>query len=190
MPRTTEQNEKIRLVTRGAIVDSAMSLFAQQGYAHTTTRQIANHAGISAGLMYHYFESKESLLQAVFEYCMEILSTAFTEAYRGSDQDKRVATIVQTIFAMLESDRDFWGLFYMMRSQPAIMKVLGESFRLWTGRLRDLFISELRGTGRAEPELDAYLLYSLVEGTIQQYLLDPINYPLEVISNRIIKEFT
>ena len=190
MPRTTEQNEKIRQATSAAIVGSAMTLFAQRGYAHTTTRQIADHAGVSAGLMYHYFDSKESLLQAVFENCMEILSAAFTEAYRESEPDKRVATLVQTIFSMLGRDRDFWGLFYVLRSQPAIMKVLGESFRLWTARLRDLFINELRVAGRAEPEVDAYMLYSLVEGTIQQYLLDPTTYPLEVVSKRIIKEFT
>lgn len=190
MPRSTEQNEKIREATRAAIVDSAMTLFAQQGYAHTTTRQIADQAGISAGLMYHYFDGKESLLQAVFENCMEILSTAFSEALRGSETDKRVATLVHTIFTMLESDRDFWALFYMLRSQPAIINVLGESFRLWTGRLRELFINELRGAGRANSEVDAYMLYSLVEGTIQQYLLDPANYPLEVVSRRIIEEFT
>jgi AcrR family transcriptional regulator len=190
MPRTTEQNEKIRQATRAAIVDSAMTLFAQQGYAHTTTRQIADRAGISAGLMYHYFDGKESLLQAVFENCMEILSTAFSEAYRGSAADKRVAALVQIIFTKLESDRDFWRLFYMLRSQPAIMQVLGDSFRLWTTQLRDLFINELRGAGRAEPKVDAYMLYSLLEGTIQQYLLDPNKYPLDVVRNRIIKDFT
>jgi AcrR family transcriptional regulator len=190
MPRTTEQNEIIRQATHAAIIDSAMTLFAQQGYAHTTTRQIADNAGISAGLMYHYFDGKESLLQAVLENCMEILSTAFSEAYRGSETDKRVATLVQTIFTMLESDRDFWALFYMLRSQPAIMQVLGNSFRLWATRLRDLFINELRGAGRAEPEVDAYMLYSLVEGTIQQYLLDPDDYLLDVVSKRIVQDFT
>jgi len=48
----------------------------------------------------------------------------------------------------------------------------------------------MRAAGRAEPEIEALLLYSLIEGTIQQYLLDPANYPLEAVANRIINQFT
>jgi AcrR family transcriptional regulator len=190
MPRTVKQNEKIRQATRATIVDSAMTQFAQHGYAHTTIRSIAGGAGISTGLMYHYFDSKESLLQAVFQNCMIILSEAFAEATNHSEPQERLAALLGTIFALLESDRDFWGLFYMMRTQPAIMELLGDSFREWTARLRDLFTAELQAAGRQEPEVDALMLYSLIEGTIQQYLLDPPNYPLELIVETIISQYT
>lgn len=189
MPRTAEQNERIREATRASIVDSAMRLFAQRGYAHTTIRAIAEHAGVSTGLMYHYFDNKESLLQAVFQNSMAILGKALTEALERSARPERLAALLGTIFALLESDRDFWGLFYMMRTQPAIMDVLGDAFREWTARLRDLFTAELHAAGRPEPEVDALLLYSLVEGTIQQYLLDPADYPLEVVAARIISQY-
>jgi hypothetical protein len=33
------------------------------------------------------------------------------------------------MFTRLEKDQGFWALFYMMRSQPAIMEILGDSFR-------------------------------------------------------------
>jgi hypothetical protein len=78
----------------------------------------------------------------------------------------------------------------MMRTQPAIMELLGDSFREWTARLRDLFTAELQAAGRQEPEVDALMLYSLIEGTIQQYLLDPPNYPLELIVETIISQYT
>jgi AcrR family transcriptional regulator len=186
MPRTAEQNEKIRQETRTNIVYSAMSLFAQSGYAHTTTRQIADLAGVSPGLMYHYFEGKEDLLQAVFDNCMVILNRVFTRAYEEAPPDQRLANLIQAMFDLLGYDRDFWALFYMMRSQPAVMALLGDDFRLWTARLRDLFIAELRAAGRVDPQSDALILYSLIEGTIQQYLLDPANYPLAAVARRII----
>lgn len=189
MPRTAEQNEQIRETTRAAIIDSAMSLFAQNGYAHTTTRQIARQAGVSAGLMYHYFEGKESLLEAVFEDCMATLSQTFSQAYEKAPAGRRLSALLQAMFGLLEEERDFWALFYMMRGQPAVMDILGEGFRLWTGRLRDLFTFELQSAGRAEPEFDALLLYSLIEGTIQGYLLDPANYPLAPLVRRIIADF-
>ena len=189
MPRTPEQNERIRQATRAAVIDSAMTLFARRGYAHTTIRAIAGNAGISTGLMYHYFESKESLLQAVFDNCMFIIGDAFTKALSGSAPPERLAALLSVIFRMLEDDRGFWALFYMMRTQPAIMDVLGDGFREWTGRLRDIFTAELRAAGRAEPEIDALMIYSLIEGTIQQYLLDPDNYPLDIVAGRIMRAY-
>lgn len=189
MPRTAEQNKQIREATQATIINSAMVLFAQSGYAHTTTRKIAQGAGISTGLMYHYFDSKESLLHAVFENCMAILGRAFNEVFIQYQPPQRLVALISDMFNLLERDRDFWALFYMMRTQPAIMEILGDSFRLWTKRLRDLFRADLKAMGRAEPELEAFILYSLIEGTIQQYSLDPTNYPLDLVVERIRQQF-
>ncbi len=189
MPRTAEQNEQIRQTTRKAIVDAAMVCFAQQGYAQTTIRRIAQEASISTGLMYHYFDSKEALLRAVFENCMATLSGVMVEAYRGNKPQDRLPALLRAMFDMLEDDRAFWALFQMLRGQPAIVAVLGDALREWTRRLRELFTAELRNLGRAEPELEALILYSLIEGTIQQYLLDPDEYPLALVSDHIIAQY-
>lgn len=179
----------MRAATRTAVIDSAMKLFAQNGYAHTTTRRIAEEAGISTGLMYHYFEGKAGLLRAVFDNCMAILNESFATAYTESTADKRLASLLRAMFALLRSDPAFWALFYMLRTQPAIMRELGDDFRLWTERLRALFIAELQQAGAADPEIEAYLLYSLIEGTVQQYLLDPESYPLDQVVEQIIVRF-
>jgi AcrR family transcriptional regulator len=189
MPRTAEQNAQIRQATREAIVDAAMACFARQGYAQTTIRLIAQEAGVSTGLMYHYFDGKEALLQAVFENCMALLSGVMVQAYRGSQPKDRLPALLQAMFAMLEEDRAFWVLFQMLRGQPAIMAIVGDALREWTRRMRELFTTELRNLGRAEPELDALILYSLIEGTIQQYLLDPDEYPLALVTEHIIAQY-
>lgn len=189
MPRSVKQNEQMREATRTALLNSAMKLFAQNGYTNTTTRSIAKGAGISTGLMYHYFDSKESLLRAVFENCMEILSEGFAATYERSIAEERLANLLRTMFEMLAREASFWSLFYMLRSQPAIMRVLGDDFREWTERLRSLFEGELRQLGRANPEIESLMLYSLVEGTIQQYLLNPTTYPLERMVEQIIAQF-
>ena len=43
----------------------ALELFARQGFAGTSTRQIANEAGIAEGLIFHYFPTKVDLLKAI-----------------------------------------------------------------------------------------------------------------------------
>lgn len=189
MPRSVKLNEEMRAATQTAVLQSALKLFAQKGYAHTSTRAIAQEAGISIGLMYHYYDGKAALLNAVFNYCMETLSEAFTEAYWSSTPAQRLETILRTMFGLLTKDAPFWSLFYMLRTQPAIMAILGDSFRVWTERLRDIFVAELTHQGHSDPQLSAYLLYSLIEGTIQQYLLDPEQYPLVNVVDEIVAQY-
>ncbi|HET8912958.1 MAG TPA: TetR/AcrR family transcriptional regulator [Ktedonobacteraceae bacterium] len=52
---------------REQIIKAAMHVFAQKGYARATNRDVAREAGITTGLIYYYFESKEALLKAVLE---------------------------------------------------------------------------------------------------------------------------
>jgi TetR/AcrR family transcriptional regulator, cholesterol catabolism regulator len=52
---------------REQIIDAAMNVFSQKGFARATNKDIAREAGITAGLIYHYFENKEALLKVVIE---------------------------------------------------------------------------------------------------------------------------
>ncbi|GAB4579234.1 MAG: TetR/AcrR family transcriptional regulator [Anaerolineales bacterium] len=189
MPRTPQQNQHLRDAARAKLLDSAMIVFAEEGYANASIRKIAAQAGVSLGLLYHYFDHKEALLAAVFENCMLILSTEFAGAANAEGTLGKVAFLIRKTFDLLQADPKFWGLFYGLRAQPAVMNVIGDSVRLWTGRLRDIFESCFTQAGRANPEIEARLLYSIIEGTVQQYLLEPENYPLEEVVARIILQF-
>lgn len=52
---------------RDQIIDAAMRVFAQKGFTRATNKDIAREAGITPGLIYYYFESKEALLKAIIE---------------------------------------------------------------------------------------------------------------------------
>jgi AcrR family transcriptional regulator len=51
---------------REQIMEAALRVFAEKGYPNTSNKDIAREAGITPGLIYHYFESKEALLKAIF----------------------------------------------------------------------------------------------------------------------------
>jgi AcrR family transcriptional regulator len=61
--RKTQAEER-----RVQILETALEVFASHGFKGTSIKDIAAAAGISQGLMYHYFASKEDLLEAVVEY--------------------------------------------------------------------------------------------------------------------------
>lgn len=52
---------------REQIIDAAMRVFAQKGFVRATNKDIAHEAGITPGLIYHYFENKEALFRAIIE---------------------------------------------------------------------------------------------------------------------------
>src|SRR5436190_8052754 len=52
---------------REQIIDAAVRVFAQKGFTRATNKDIAREAGITPGLIYHYFESKEAVLKAIIE---------------------------------------------------------------------------------------------------------------------------
>lgn len=49
------------------VMKAALDLFAAQGYANTSVQQIVAAAGVTKGAMYHYFQSKDDLLFAIYE---------------------------------------------------------------------------------------------------------------------------
>ncbi|MDR1524456.1 MAG: TetR/AcrR family transcriptional regulator, partial [Tannerella sp.] len=65
MPRTKEQNEAIKLEKKQLIMDVALRLFAENGYANTSIDKIAKSICIAKGLLYTYFKNKEDLLYQI-----------------------------------------------------------------------------------------------------------------------------
>jgi TetR/AcrR family transcriptional regulator, cholesterol catabolism regulator len=49
------------------IMEAALRVFAKKGFSDASIKDIAREAGITPGLIYHYFESKEALLKAIYE---------------------------------------------------------------------------------------------------------------------------
>jgi AcrR family transcriptional regulator len=53
--------------TRGALISAARRLFAERGYAGVATEEIVRSAGVTRGALYHHFEGKRELFEAVYE---------------------------------------------------------------------------------------------------------------------------
>jgi AcrR family transcriptional regulator len=66
---TGKQKEQVN--TKSELVEAAWELFAHQGYDKTTVNAIIEKVGVSKGAFYHYFESKEDVLDAVVEHLTE-----------------------------------------------------------------------------------------------------------------------
>lgn len=61
------RRERAKAETREIIKDTAYALFQEKGYAETTMRELAAHAGVGLGTIFQHFPDKASLLVAAFE---------------------------------------------------------------------------------------------------------------------------
>lgn len=68
------------------IIDAALTLFAQHGYAATTTKQIAQAVGVTEGLIFHYFDGKAQLLLAVAQQRMDFLRNVLAMLEQAGSQ--------------------------------------------------------------------------------------------------------
>lgn len=59
------------------ILNAALKEFAQKGYKNASTNEIVKEAGISKGLLFHYFKNKKELFLFLYDYCLETLIKDF-----------------------------------------------------------------------------------------------------------------
>jgi AcrR family transcriptional regulator len=126
-PRTPKQYRELREEKRALIMDTALLHFANEGFHKTTISHIAKHAGISKGLMYNYFKSKEELLS-------ELVSRSVREIYNDLDPDRdgilstqEFELFVRKVTEMLREKRTIWMLFFQMMMQNEVQKILEEN---------------------------------------------------------------
>lgn len=70
---------------RRAILDAAIRVFARQGYHATRVSDIADEAGVAYGLVYHYFRSKEAVMNELFGERWQLLLAAGEQVKAGDD---------------------------------------------------------------------------------------------------------
>jgi AcrR family transcriptional regulator len=97
---------------RRQILDAAVAVFARQGFHRTRVSDIADEAGVAYGLVYHYFRSKDDVLNELFVERWSLLIAAIDEADRtGGPHRDRLAAVASFIIDSYRYD-------------PELMKVI------------------------------------------------------------------
>lgn len=67
MAMSDKRREEVKQFRRRQIMDASLRLFDEKGFRETTIKDIAEAAGISSGLIYRYFKSKDEILESYAE---------------------------------------------------------------------------------------------------------------------------
>ncbi len=105
----TEKQEKI--------LHSALELFAKEGYSATSTSKVAKHAGVSEGLIFRHFGSKEGLLDAILKEGEEKAKLLFASIVFETNPQLVIAKTIDMIESLGKSKEgfEFWKLQYKIK---------------------------------------------------------------------------
>ena len=160
----------MREQSREAILTAALEVFGKTGFAEGTTAAVAERAGVSKGLIFNYFPSKEDLLQALVEK-MQSEALDFWEAqpWEGPAREQ-LRSWVEKALAQVLRRPGFYRLYFSLALQPGGSAAVDRALLALEPRLRTYLTRAetlLREIGSAEPELDSRLLQATINGLAQ-----------------------
>ena len=177
-------------------MDAALELFASEGYSHCSISQLAKHAGISKGLMYNYFESKEALLTAIIENGMQDIMTMIDPNQDGILEPEEVEGFIRTTFKGIRDNLKFWILFINVVLQPPVKEFLdGKPFTNVMDRFAPRLLDYFQRMGYDDPYLEMMTFSAMIEGygILLVYIYPSDELPLETIQrfeDRMVDMFT
>lgn len=174
-----------RDISKTLITDTALKLFAEQGYDKTSIRTIAETAGISLGLLYNYFKSKDELLVEICRQGGEGIRASFLNT--TPDQHGIEHHIRQSV-KMLKEKKDFWRLLHGIRMQSEVVKQLVHQMKEQSAFIENRIKQTLIETGIPFPDLEARLLFATIDGMAHHYLLYD-NYPIDDVATLLIMKY-
>jgi AcrR family transcriptional regulator len=127
-PRTPVQFEEMREERKALIMDVALEHFAKEGYHKTTISHIARHAGMSKGLMYNYFTSKESLLFEIIMRSVNEMYADFDNKKDGYLSEEKFELFIRRLFNILKEKKSFWRLIFQLVMQNEVREKLTNMF--------------------------------------------------------------
>ena len=168
--RSIAQEEKRRL-----ILDAAVRTFARNGYHATRVGDIAEEAGVAYGLVYHYFSSKEDVLESIFrETWAELLA-----AIRDVEETEEAATeqLRQVTAILLRSWRRQPDLVRVLVREvarsPEVQRRVDEIGEVFSALERIVERGQARGEFRSglEARLASWILYGAIEEILTGWVL-------------------
>lgn len=163
-PRTSEQFEIIRQEKSKLILDTALELFAEKGFHQTSISDITRKAGISKGLLYNYFESKDEVLKS-------IIQTGYDAAYNNLDINgdhslakEEFIQFLRITFQSVRGNPKFWKLYSALVMQPDITDLVKIEYSQKAQDIQKLFLNFIKESGSIAPENDLIAISSLIKG--------------------------
>jgi AcrR family transcriptional regulator len=165
---------------RRVILDAAVRVFARQGFHTCRVSDIADEAGVAYGLVYHYFKSKEEILDTLFLERWDVMLAAIAEADASQREPReKLRAIAAFIVDSYRHDPDLMKVIIVEVTRAANtfgrthLEKIRDAYRQIAGIVAR---AQRDGVFRAEvtPEFAALAFYGAVEQVLTEWIFDSV----------------
>ena len=168
---TDKEREKRRLILRAAI-----TVFARSGYHTSRVSDVAKEAGVAYGLVYHYFGSKEDLLETVFRRTWSRMLEAVEELEQSETTAReQIAGVARIVLGAWQVDPDLVRVLVReVARSPQLGREVDEIAHAFQALERIVVRGQERGELRTdvEPRLAAWILYGALEEILTGWVFE------------------
>jgi TetR/AcrR family fatty acid metabolism transcriptional regulator len=168
--RSGGQEDKRRL-----ILDAAVRVFARKGYHTCRVGDIAEEAGVAHGLLYHYFRSKEELLETIFrETWRDVLDAVRSVEETDETARERLAGIAKILLRAWQRDPDLVRVLVREVTRSShLQRQIDEIDQAFAGLERIIARGQEEGEFRADVDarMVAYVFYGALEEILTGWVL-------------------
>lgn|SRR5208337_1498282 len=174
-PRKIPSQERSR-ETVAAIYQAAAQVFSRNGYADTTTDQIAERAGVSIGTLYQYFPSKEAISLGLWEKHLKEIKDAAQKIFldirqRGSIDRSIAPSVIRVILEHNLYDRAQHKLFIGNISWPEAIIQKRMELRLTIKKDIEGILSSSANIRIKNYKIAAHIIWETIGDLIHNYIL-------------------
>jgi AcrR family transcriptional regulator len=157
------------------ILDAAVRVFAARGYDASRVGDIAREAGVAYGLVYHYYGSKEAVLEAVFrEAWGRLLAAVALAEQTGEQAPDQLELVVKIVLRAWRDDPDLVRLLVReITRNPHIQDELDEIGQAFASLERIVRRGQEEGTFRSDTDarIAAWMVYGALEEVLTGWVL-------------------
>ena len=185
-PRSKRQFEVMREKGREKIVGAALKLFAEKGYYSTSMDDVVRRARVSKGSAYHYFDSKEALLEAVVVDGLTAFESVVGQVEGQALPKEKLATLINISFGMLEDDMRFWKLYFSLLTQTTLPTSIKKVLQSVVGNMFEYMRRLFEEMGVEDAGGESKILGAMLDGVFLHYVLVGGDYPLDEMRRKIL----
>jgi AcrR family transcriptional regulator len=194
-PRTEAQWEQMREAASEKILRAALGLFKEKGFHGASMALIARRAGVSKGLAYNYFRSKDDLLTAVVERRFDEAELLIHGFEQVSNPLKKLRYVLDRLFDHVNRDIELYRLYmtiFLQPDSPAAFrragKISGRVQSQWL-KIRSTYHQIFTELGVPDPDKEVIYFRSLTTGMVAEYIMEPRSYPLDAMKAHVLKKY-
>lgn len=192
MPRTREENDRIRQTAKKNIRTAAMEIFIECGYHDASIDDVAKRAGISKGLMYNYYKGKEALLAEMVESRIDEINTVMQAAAALRTPSEQLKHIVDGALDGVRQRPKVYRFYLHLQTQPEEDKILSKYSQMLNEAMAKLFELQcgmFTSLGDVDARLRSLYFSSTLHGAMLMISTYPDHYPVEEMKKQIIEQF-